>query len=105
VVASVEDAFTILRFVMVLVPEFTTIPPVNERRVEVASPGNGQEKLDAGQVVRQVSPVRQMTVDAKVVEVAFDVVALSAVKFCRVEEAKVTRPPQNCEAVDDVATT
>ena len=33
-----------------------------------------------------------------VVEVALDVVALSAVKFWSVVEEKVMRPPQNCDA-------
>ncbi len=32
------------------------------------------------------------------VVVAFEVVALSAVKFCKVVEAKVMSPPQNCDA-------
>jgi hypothetical protein len=39
-----------------------------------------------------------------VVLVAFEVVALSAVKFWSVVEAKVMSPPQNCEAVVEVAT-
>jgi hypothetical protein len=38
------------------------------------------------------------------VVVACEVVALRAVKFCSVVEAKEMRPPQNCEAVDEVAT-
>ena len=40
----------------------------------------------------------------RVVEVAFEVVAFCPVKFCKVLEAKVMRPPQNCEAVVEVAT-
>ena len=80
-VASVEDAVTVRRLVMVEVPEFTRIPPVNERRVEVASPGKGQEYAAAGQVVLQVSPVMQRVVAAKVVEVASVVVPLVLVKL------------------------
>ena len=37
------------------------------------------------------------------VVVALVDVELSAVKFWKVEEANVIKPPQNCEAVDDVA--
>lgn len=50
---------------------------------------NGKAKLDpppVGHVVLQVSPVRQSVVTAKVVDVAFVVVELTPVKFCRVVE-------------------
>ena len=44
VVASVVEELTILRLVIVEVPEFTRMPPVNESWVEVALFGKGQEK-------------------------------------------------------------
>ncbi len=49
--------------------------------------------------------VAEIVVAKKVVEVAFVVVALRAVKFWRVDDAREMRPPQNCDAtVVDVAT-
>ena len=54
-VASVVELFTMRRLVIVEVPEFTMMPPVKERRVEVASPGKGQGKRP--QVTDPTSPV------------------------------------------------
>jgi hypothetical protein len=51
-----------------------------------------------------VALVAERTEAKSEVEVAFEVVALSAVKFCSVVEAKVMRPPQNCDAVVEVET-
>ena len=112
VVASVVELLTRRRLVIVEVPELTTMPPWNDRRVEVASEGNGQEYAAAGQDVLQVSELRQMvpalkTVAPRLVEVAF--VACSAVAKSVVEVAFVVvplvprklvmRPPVACSAV------
>jgi len=72
VVAFVLVALTMSRFVIVEEAEFTRMPPVNERSVEVALFGNGQVKPPpVGQLVMQVSPDRQIVVAPKVVVVAF----------------------------------
>jgi hypothetical protein len=55
VVASVVELFTMRRFVMVLVPEFTRIPPSKAMRVVVAFAGNGHGKPP--QVTEATSPV------------------------------------------------
>jgi hypothetical protein len=71
VVALVDVLLTMLRLLMVLDAAFTCMPPVKVRSVEVASPGNGQENPEppVGHVVRQTSPVKQMEVAVKLVEV------------------------------------
>ena len=52
-----------------------------------------------------MTPFVALNVVAKsVVEVELVVVLLRPVKFCKVVEAKVMSPPQNCDAVVDVAT-
>ena len=45
VVALVEEEFTVTRLVMVVVAAFTTMPPVNERSVEVEPAGKRYAKL------------------------------------------------------------
>ena len=52
-----------------------------------------------------IEPLVAESTEAKSdVDVAFVLVLLSAVKFWSVEEAKVIKPPQNCDAVVEVAT-
>lgn len=79
--ASVDDAVETkpLPNSNVVDVEFSPVPKVVN--------GNAKEEPPpVGQVVRHVSPVRQNVVTARVVEVAFVVVALTPVKFCRVVE-------------------
>ena len=106
-VAFVVVLLTTLRLLMEEDAAFTLIPPVNERSVEVALPGNGQVKPEPdGQVLMQVSPVRQKRVEVKlvlvplvlwkteeksVVVVACEVVAFLAVKSWKVEEPVTKR--------------
>ena len=62
----------------------------------------------AVRVVVLVCPAEKVLARAvlanNVVEVELVVVELRPVKFCKVVEAKVMSPPQNCDAVVDVAT-
>ena len=96
-------AFVVVEFVAVNVVSVEeaveTKPLLNSSVVLVAfSPVprvlNGKAKdppAPVGQVVRQVSPVRQMVVATREVVVAFVVVEFVAVKFWKVEEALARR--------------
>jgi hypothetical protein len=132
-VALVEVEFTEVRLVMVEVALLTRIGTevVGESTPPMSS--HAWPNPVEGHVVRQTSPVRHKSVVVKLVvvplvarrddakrlvvvadvpwmvvaksdvEVALVVVEFSPVKFWSVEEAKATSPPQNCEAVDEVA--
>jgi hypothetical protein len=72
----VDEAFErkpLLKAIVVLVA-FSPVPRVVNGKANDDPPA-------VGQVVRQVSPVRQRVVTAKLVEVAFVVVELTPVKF------------------------
>ena len=78
---------------LVRVEEAATIrppPPFGVRSLPVEVAHLEFAPLALGQVVRQVSPVKQSVVTAKLVEVALVEVALTIFKFVIVEEAVLT---------------